>query len=646
MKFKTFILLFLNVSLFSFTPNSDIVIDPLPSYEIDLVLDLENNQMKGSATIKIPSSNINAGVVQFNISYLHNSVMNIKSITSTSGHHLKYGNPDINGVIEVRSLDKVKQVNIEYSFQVDSSQLDPFGYYAFANFAGTRWAYPRLLRPDGEEYRFADYSVKFEYPKTFGVLTSGGDGSRRLDGDKIIAEYSADHVEGFAIIAGEGFIVERYEDCGVPVVAFYHPDFSKKFQNIISYTKEAAAWYHRTYGFFPLEQVGIIQGHSTWSGGFPLPNLFAIHLGNLSDEFLTWITAHELGHYYWALYVLGDEERLDWIQLALGIWTDQLYIAERNGKSIVAQWNQNRGQGASIIDYLEALVANHEQTLGLLNEETRDFNFDYNSLIRHSKGATGLYLQSLLIGPERFLEMQRMILKNYRYKPLPEQDFITILEEAGITGATTFFESWKKGNATIGMSVKSVYPDNNNENWWIIFQRTGTVGYPVQAEVISGQGQIVAHTVKAKTILDTLVVSFQPEDIFLDPKGIIPMWNSSSPDINASFALAFYRAKIDEPFLKLAKSVLMENPNDSFLRYRYTRRLYKLSRWEEAATVWPESRKCISLYDCYASIYSARALGQLGRHTEATQLLDSIQIVTEKYGAVSFWNTVRGELKK
>lgn len=72
-----------------------------------------------------------------------------------------------------------------------------------------------------------------------------------------------------------------------------------------------------------------------------MPNLFMIHLGTIYPDFIRETTAHELGHYYWSLYVLAaGEERLDWLMLANGIWADHLYMAEVSGKTIEAEWRE------------------------------------------------------------------------------------------------------------------------------------------------------------------------------------------------------------------------------------------------------------------------------------------------------------------
>ena len=616
---------------------------PLPLYHLDLRFHPDDGLLTGRARIELPASAITDRTVRLDVSLPRGAVMDVQRVSSASGQALAYVEGDVPGVLEVRLEAHDATVEVEYSVPVDSFSLVSFGYYVFAEFGASPRAYPMVVRPYGQSYRFADFRVIFEHPASLAVLTTGGEGTRHLEGNRTRAHYEAMHVEAFAIVAGEGFRVERHETDGVPVVAFYHPDHAARFSMVIERAQEAAAWYRRTYGFFPLEQVGIIQGHPRWGGGYPLPNMFAVHLGLLDAEFLTWITAHELGHYYWGLYVLGDEERLDWLQLALGIWSDQRYLAERNGLSLPEQWRRARRQGDWITDYLEAVVAGHEQRLGLDREEEQALRFDYNSLVRHGKAATGLYLQSLLIGPERFLDLQRHLLAAYRHRPLPVASFIGLLEEAGAADATAFFEAWARGDATIGLAVDSAEPDGERGGWRITVRRTGPVPYPIMVEAVSAAGEVVRHTVAPGARRDTLRVAFAPAHIRLDPEGLIPMWNGAHPEMRAAYARALERARLDEPFILLAQAVLEEGLADDDLRYRLARRLFGMARWKEAAALWPSTLSCESREACLAAIYSARAMVQLGRRAEAAAWLDELRAKAGQYEVLRVWKMARDE---
>lgn len=623
--------------------------EALPRYELELTLAPGSGHLVGRALVTLPASAVDDRGARFDIAG-NGVVLQIDRLATADGRALERSEADEDGVIEVRlpASPEPVTVAVDYHRDVTDAQLEPFGYWAFAPFGPSTWAYPEIVMPDGRAPRFADFDVTLEHPASLAVLTTGGLGGEGTvtgadDDRRVRIRQVVEHVEGFAIVAGEGFRVTRHEGGGVPVVAFYHPDHEERFERVVEATTEAAAWYRRTYGFFPLDEVGVIQGHPQWGGGYPLPNLYAFHLGILDDDHITWITAHELGHYYWGLHVLADEERLDWLQLALGIWSDQLYLAERNGRSLPEQWRSGRRQGDWFADWLEAVVAGHEQRLGLTDAESGSLGFDYNSLIRHGKAATGLYLQSLLLGPERFLELQRRILQEYRHRPLPEAELVQLLVEAGLDDASAFFAAWKQDDARIGATVASVEPDEEPGRWRIEVARTGTVPYPIEVRVVTEGGETVEHVMAAHADTDSLSVADRPASVALDPDGAVPMWNSAHPEIRAAFARALDRAGIDATFLPLARELLDAIPGDDYLRYRLARRLFWLGRWDEAAALYPREEPCDGYDACLGALYGARALARVGDGAAAETRLTTLRPGAERHGAGSFWETVQRE---
>ncbi|UCH84753.1 MAG: hypothetical protein JSW50_03400, partial [Candidatus Latescibacterota bacterium] len=418
----------------------------IPMYELDLDFDPAEERCSIRAIVQLPPSAIGNGSVRLDITNSDEPAIRIDRITGNAGHQLDYRVLNANRTLEVDLGEGREKIVFEYSFRVSKSASEQFGYYMYSGSP----LYPELLQASGKPFSFADFHVRLEYPSTLSVLTTGGQGERQGRGNRAAVEYLVKRSRGFAIVAGEGFEVTRREDGAIPVVAFYDPKYAERFSKVIDRTVQAASWYKRTYGFFPLEQVGIVQGHPTWSGGYPLPNMYMLHLGTLGEDFVTWITAHELGHYYWGFTVLSEASDLHWLMLSLGIWSDQLYLAERDGISVHEQWLKS---GRSFRRYFTAVAGNYNQQIGLPEEEARQLDFDYGSMIRHGKAAVAVYLQSLLVGPDRFLDLQRYLLKEFHHRPLTETDFVAALADFGSEGASEFYDAWKKDHASISLQV-------------------------------------------------------------------------------------------------------------------------------------------------------------------------------------------------
>ena len=459
------------------------------------------------------------------------------------------------------------------------------------------------------------------------VLTSGKAEGETGAGGRRRATFVADHVEGFTLALAPHFEHLEMERDGVKVEIVVPAESEEAFREVGERALDAATFYRHLYGFFPHDRLGILPGPRQYAGGWPMPNVFMIHRADLSDRFIRFITAHELGHYYWGLHVLSAAERLNWLVLANGIFADQLYLARYYGRSLEEQW-RTRGNGDWMEDFLTARVADWEQNLDIDAKAEEALAFDYNSLIRHGKGAVGLYLQARRIGVDRFIALQRELLRDFRYRPLSADTFAARLEAAGAPGAMTFLRDWARGDASIGYTIGATEPaDSAPHRWRIVVRRTGTVGYPVDVEVRGEQGGEARLTIDPTAKADTLSVSVDGDpSVSLDPEGAVPLWNSSHPGIQALYIHALYDADLVEPFLALSGPYLTHQSDPAMQRRRISA-LTKLRRNDELLEL-AASRMgdgCSALDACRSTLFLVRSLAGLGRIEAAQALLDAVR---------------------
>ncbi|MCP4900436.1 MAG: M1 family metallopeptidase [bacterium] len=628
----------------------------LTSYTIVATLDPDGGRISGTAVITVPKGMSSlAGKVNLD---LHSAgtrengdaKLIVEGIWSANGEKLRSETLEEEGVVQVflpKALSDAQPVNsfeVRYSVILEESDMESYGYHIFTGVSSGNYWYPDITGSDGSRSRFFDFDIDVTYPSDWTIMTSGGlaepaDMPADASDGQIREEYRARHVEGCALALGEGFVLQTLEAGGVRVTAFSEPDLAPDFLKAAESTAEAAAWYRQVYGFFPVPHIGVIQGHRRWGGGFPLPNMFMIHQASLDPAFLTWITAHELGHYYWGLYVLDDGDRLGWIILANGIWADQLYMAQKRNVTLEEQWRSRRF-GDWMVDYLQAMVENREQRLGVEREAEDSLGFDYNSLIRHSKGATGVYLQALRIGEQKFLEFQRQLLEDFRYKPLPEKEFISRLEEAGASGAEDFFSVWKRGDSRIGLDVRNI------DDTSVVIARTGNVPYPVDVEIETPEGELIRQTMGMESDeVKVGVPGSRPLTIRIDPDGVVPMWNSAHPGIRGLYVEALFRAELTELFLIVARHHLTENPSDHRTRYLLARRFFRLADYGEVVSLGELETMPSSRYSCLAAIYATRAMGRKGKVVEARRHLNGLQALAVEFDLKSSWERANEEMQ-
>jgi hypothetical protein len=77
--------------------------------------------------------------------------------------------------------------------------------------------------------------------------------------------------------------------------------------------------------------------------------------------------------------VLGSSERLDWLMLGLGIWTDELYLARTAGIPLEAQWLDPHADN-SFEDFAVALIAGYDQRLDISSAYADSLDYYYNTV--------------------------------------------------------------------------------------------------------------------------------------------------------------------------------------------------------------------------------------------------------------------------
>ncbi|HSG82067.1 MAG TPA: hypothetical protein VLC48_07450 [Gemmatimonadota bacterium] len=641
------------------------------SYVIDAAIDTESEEIRGVARLVIPfelfwsPTEIRLDLHSAGEDSLGQRRLVIESVSSQARIETVEDPAGYLQVLLPAAADPgdVIELDVRYTSRFNDS-YELLGYYSYwAHEPGEYW-YPDVIAAGNRRAHFRDYEVTLTYPDSFTMITTGSQAgpATRRDGT-LRATYRAEHVEGFAVSLGAGFELLEFEGDGYKVVGLLPPDDPDPFRQAVRLAAEAVEWYRDAYGFFPVRQIGIIPGPRRWGGGFPLANVFMIHRANLQEDFLRWITAHELGHYYWGLYVLSaTEDRLDWLNLANGIWADHLYLARTSGRT-VAEVLRGGDAGNMLVDYLAAMLENREQRLGIgwAEEDSLDLGFDYNSFIRHGKATVGVYLQARRIGDDRFLALQRELLEEFRYQPLSVEAFVERLEAAGATGAGEFFEAWSRGDARIEFYVSQVESGATADGWLhrVHVRQSGTIPYDLDVEVLGAEGSRVLRTIPTDSFAENyrqvveVTLAERSIDVRLDPDGVLPMWNSDNPGMRRAFLNAMYGAEMTPAFLALAPDYLKDQPEDDHMRLAYVERLLQLGRHAEVvATQEPLVRElpggladaCPTRYTCWSTILLARSLNALGRSEEARGLLTAIEERVRDLRLARQWEEAAGEL--
>ncbi|MCP4547528.1 MAG: M1 family metallopeptidase [bacterium] len=423
----------------------------IPRYEIEGTVDMTVREIRATADITIPHALITDEGLRIDLAGMSDEInpdrLRLKRITTGNRTWLPSDltHDELGVLLPVASSPRDLRLAIEYTAPLRDGYKEDLGYDSF--FATSRWSvwYP-LIRTSGDDYPpHCDFTVQLDLPAGMQVLTSGREQKCEGRDERETRTWEATHASGFALNLADDHDLITIDLEGFRVTVLAPPDQHEEFAAAARLTARAMVWYRDLYGFFPVGQIGIAPGAPGYRGGFPAENLYYIHRACLDEDFLMEITAHELGHYFWGMYARSASRiDLDWVMLGMGIWADQLFLAQQRECDLDELWRN--GEWMEL--YLKAVDKGVDQRLGITEEEEEVLEFDYNTYIRHAKGALGIFLEARKIGQERFAALQRRILAEYRDRGLSPEIMALLFEEAGIEDASAFFADWVGGDTS------------------------------------------------------------------------------------------------------------------------------------------------------------------------------------------------------
>lgn len=557
-------LLIVSISFNVVAQNTTVSIDAKIDDNLLLTASIEYSfsQVKDSIKIYKLSSGVNP-----------NKVPNI-SIKNISSKGQKVNFDESNEWLILKDPKRLNHVAIEYQLDLNAiyDWRKSYEYSIFPSTYEDKCWYPDLYA-NGKRDFYKDFEVTIQHPERLQLTTSGYLASEKIASDgNLQSEFSSKNIRYFGLNAAFDFARKTLSNNGISIQYFCPKKMESTYALVTKTAMEAVQWYSEIYGFFPKQQMNIAIGHPTWHGGFPSENMFYIHQGNLETSFIQWITAHELGHYYWGLHTLSaTEDELSPLMLSNGIWIDHLYLSNAYKKPLVEIWNTYTPQAAMFEKFLATYLSNFEQEIGFLRSE-QNFGFDYNSNVAHAKAAVGFYLISNLIGKDNYLQLQKEILIDYKGKSFSFEDFKNELEEKGYSYSKRFIEQWYRDHAFIEYAIYKVEVSEENQQWKYAFElrKKGTVDFPVDIRIIDDSGQrydLVSDGSSQKQFFEGYTKT-KPVHFLLDVDGKLPMWNSDNEAIQKAYIFALYRAGKLKLANKLAKETL-QNADDQRLRQYY-----------------------------------------------------------------------------
>jgi ABC-2 type transport system permease protein len=242
---------------------------------------------------------------------------------------------------------------------------------------------------------------------------------------------SARYAEEHAVWSREGM-------SPVDLTVYYHPDHVHNVQRMLDAMKLALGVYTEAFSPYQFKQARILEfpSYESFAQAFAgtVPYSEAIGFiqnhpdkpedGDEKIDLVTYVTAHEIGHQWWAHQVIGaDKQGMTMLSETFAQYSAMLSMERLYGPAMVRKFLKYE-----LDSYLKARGTEVVEELPLVRVENQGY-------IHYRKGTLVMYWLKEAVGEETVNRALRRLLAKYSFKPAPypsSSEFVALLrEEAG-----------------------------------------------------------------------------------------------------------------------------------------------------------------------------------------------------------------------
>jgi hypothetical protein len=384
---------------------------------------------------------------------------------------------------------------------------------------------------------FGNYNVTIRAPAAYVIAGAGVPlAEPQTDGGERVWRFSSESVTDYAFAASPDFRTRRQASAnGIDVWLFYLPEHASVADEYMRAATGAVAAYSAWYGQYPHPRLTVVDvpDSAAGAGGMEYPTLVTGGtIGMSGSGFVSYVTAHEIGHQWWPMQTATNEGREPWLDEGLTEYTGSRFL-DQAGVRVGVGW---LSIGAITLDRLQAATG-QGQALDLPAWQYSDSA--YAGAV-YGRTALGLWTLERLAGTERFRAAMAAYLTQWRFRHPTAADFRTSIEQS-LGPQPWFFDQYAAG-AEIGYAAGRIA--NGPQGATAELLRTGDVTIPVDVRVTLASGAIrqerwdgveTSHTLRYPGEQVTSVV-IDPEHALVAERDVTD--NGASTEVQAAPAVS------------------------------------------------------------------------------------------------------------
>ena len=204
---------------------------------------------------------------------------------------------------------------------------------------------------------------------------------------------------------------------GVDLAVYYHPAHAWNVDRMLDALAASLDHYRASFGPYQFDHARIVEfpGYYDFAQAFAGTIPYSETVGFISDydepetmDYVTYLTAHELAHQYWAHQVVGaDMEGRELLSETLAQYSAQMVMKKLRGKDHLRRYLQFE---------LDRYLEGREYSGGEEPTLTRVAGEDH---VTYRKGALAMYLLQERLGEDAINRALQALLERYRFRGAP-----------------------------------------------------------------------------------------------------------------------------------------------------------------------------------------------------------------------------------
>lgn len=231
----------------------------------------------------------------------------------------------------------------------------------------------------------------------------------------------------FFNIQSARYAIAREKHAGVNLAVYYHPAHKWNVPKMLKAMSTSLDYYQANFGPYQFNQARIVEfpGYQSFAQAFANTMPYSESIGfaaNVTDpdtiDYVTYVTAHEFGHQYWAHQVIGADMQ------GSTITTETLaqYSALMVMKKIYGPDKIRRFLKYELDDYLSGRQGEAIEELPLYRVENQPY-------IHYRKGALVMYLLQERLGEAAVNRALARFIERYKFKGAPYHRSVDLIAE-------------------------------------------------------------------------------------------------------------------------------------------------------------------------------------------------------------------------